>query len=66
MKHFSLTQLYHQLRDYLEYRRSHQQLLGLEERLLKDVGITRSQAQKEGQKAFRKHSLFKKHLSKDC
>ncbi|RAU17240.1 hypothetical protein DN062_13810 [Nitrincola tibetensis] len=66
MQHFNLTQLCLQLRDYRAYRRSHRQLLALEERLLKDVGITRSQAQDEGKEPIWKRSLFKKHVNKDC
>lgn len=52
MPRFSLTQLRYQLRRYREYRRSRRQLLALDDRLLNDIGVTRAQAQKEGQKAF--------------
>lgn len=64
MSRFSLTQLRYQLRaqlltqlrSYRERRRSRRQLLTLDDRLLKDIGITRTQAQKEGRKAFWKHT----------
>lgn len=64
MPRFSLTQLRYQLRSqlfsqlrsqirgYRERRRSRRQLLTLDDRLLKDIGITRTQAQKEGRKSF--------------
>lgn len=46
------SQLFSQIRGYRERRRSRRQLLTLDDRLLKDIGITRAQARKEGQKAF--------------
>lgn len=61
MPRFSLTQLRYrlsyQLRDYQQRRRSRRQLLTLDARLLKDIGVSREQAQKEGHKPFWKHSL---------
>ncbi|QNI04255.1 DUF1127 domain-containing protein [Halomonas sp. SH5A2] len=60
MPRFSLTQLRyqlgHQIRQYRHYRRSRRQLLTLDDRLLKDVGISREQAQTEGHKPFWKHT----------
>lgn len=60
MPRFSLSQLRYQLstqlRQYHQRRRSRRQLLTLDDRLLNDIGITREQAKKEGQKAFWKHS----------
>lgn len=60
MPRFSLNQLRYRLRyqlhQYCYYRRSRRQLLALDDRLLMDIGITREQAQLEGQKAFWKHT----------
>ncbi|MGO2240398.1 MAG: DUF1127 domain-containing protein [Halomonas sp.] len=60
MPRISLTQLCYQLRDqflsYRHYRRSRRQLLALDDRLLEDIGFSREQAKKEGQKPFWKHS----------
>ncbi|AJY49208.1 MULTISPECIES: DUF1127 domain-containing protein [Halomonadaceae] len=60
MPRFSLTQLRYQLRyqlrQYRHYRRSRRQLLSLDDRLLDDIGIDRTQALKEGHKAFWKHT----------
>ncbi len=60
MPRLSLTQLRYQLRyqlrQYRHYRRSRHQLLSLDDRLLDDIGIDRSQALKEGRKAFWKHT----------
>ncbi|MGP8291400.1 DUF1127 domain-containing protein [Vreelandella zhanjiangensis] len=60
MSRFSLIQLRYQLRSqmraYRERRRSRRQLLTLDDRLLRDIGITRAQAQKEGRKSFWKHT----------
>ena len=59
MKRFNLTQLRcqlrFQLRQYRHYRRSRHQLLSLDERLLDDIGLNRTQALEEGHKAFWKH-----------
>ncbi len=52
MSYFSVTQLRKRLRDYWQYYRSRRQLRKLDDRLLKDVGITRSQAHHEGHKNF--------------
>lgn len=56
MPRFGLTQLRYQLgyqlRRYQQCRRSRRQLLTLDDRLLKDIGITRAEALKEGQKSF--------------
>lgn len=60
MPRFNLNQLRCQLHSYRQYRRSRRQLLALDDRLLNDIGVTREQAQKEGQKAFWKHAPFKK------
>ncbi|GEN26588.1 hypothetical protein HVA01_02340 [Halovibrio variabilis] len=68
MPSFSLTQLRYrlshqlsyQLRQYRHNRHSRRQLLALDDRLLKDIGITREQAQKEGRKPFWKHVSLKK------
>ncbi|MCG7590369.1 MULTISPECIES: DUF1127 domain-containing protein [Halomonadaceae] len=63
MPRFSLNQLRCQLRlqlnQYRHYRRSRRQLLALDDRLLDDIGITRTQAAKEGHKAFWKHTPLK-------
>ena len=60
MPRFNLTQLRYQLRyqlrQYRHYRRSRHQLLSLDDRLLEDIGIDRTQALKEGRKAFWKHA----------
>lgn len=60
MPSFSLTQLRYQLgyqlRQYRHYRRSRRDLMTLDDRLLKDIGISREQAKNEGRKAFWKHS----------
>ncbi|MEA2117688.1 DUF1127 domain-containing protein [Halovibrio sp. HP20-50] len=59
MPRFTLTQLRYQLRyqlqQYRHYRRSRRHLLALDDRLLDDIGIERTQALKEGRKAFWKH-----------
>ncbi len=60
MPRFSLTQLRYRLRCYRECRRSRRQLLALDDRLLKDIGISRSQAKKEGKRAFWKHANINK------
>ncbi|CAH1043131.1 DUF1127 domain-containing protein [Halomonas sp. TD01] len=60
MPHFSLAQIRCQLRQLQQRRRSRRQLLTLDDRLLEDVGITRTQAQKEGCKPFWQHSSFKR------
>lgn len=61
MPRFSLNQIRYQLRyqlnAYRHYRRSRRHLLALDDRLLEDIGISREQAQKEGQKPFWKHTL---------
>lgn len=56
MPRFSLTQLRYQLRCYRDYRHSRRQLLALDDRLLKDIGISRTQALREGRKAFWKQT----------
>ncbi|SJN14686.1 hypothetical protein CZ787_16385 [Halomonas citrativorans] len=53
----SLAQLRSQICAHRERRRSRRQLLILDDRLLRDIGITRAQAQKEGRKSFWKHNL---------
>lgn len=64
MPHFNLaqfrSQLIEQLRRYRQFSRSRRQLLTLDDRLLKDIGITRAQAQQEGHKAFWKQASLKK------
>nr|WP_290702238.1 DUF1127 domain-containing protein [Halomonas sp. UBA3074] len=65
MPRFSLTQLRFQLQSYRHYRRSRRQLLALDDRLLDDIGINRTQALKEGHKAFWKHSTFKKGTNEE-
>ncbi|WP_336273936.1 DUF1127 domain-containing protein [Vreelandella indica] len=65
MPRFSLTQLRIQLQSYRQYRRSRRQLLALEDRLLEDIGISRTQALKEGHKAFWKHSTFQKGTNEE-
>ena len=64
MPRFSLTQLRYQLRyqlrQYHHYRRSRRQLLSLDDRLLEDIGINRTQALKEGHKAFWQHTPLDK------
>ncbi|OJA05744.1 DUF1127 domain-containing protein [Halomonas sp. QHL1] len=68
MPRFSLTQLRyqlghqlsHKLSQYRHYRRSRRHLLALDDRLLDDIGIDRTQALKEGRKAFWKQTSFKK------
>lgn len=68
MPRFRLTQLRYQLHFQLcsqiracrERRRSRRQLLTLDDRLLKDIGMTRTQAQKEGRKAFWKSTPAEK------
>ncbi len=64
MQRFSLTQfryqLSYQLRQYRHYRRSRRQLLTLDDRLLEDIGLDRTQALKEGRKAFWKQTTFKR------
>ncbi|TVP50382.1 MAG: DUF1127 domain-containing protein [Halomonas sp.] len=64
MPRFSLHQIRYQLRyqlhSYRHYRRSRRQLLALDDRLLEDIGISREQAQKEGQKAFWQHASVNK------
>lgn len=52
MPHFSFTRLYYQLRHCLQCHRSRRQLLQLDDRALKDIGLTRSQALAEGRKPF--------------
>lgn len=56
------TQLCSQLRGYRERRHSRRQLLALDDRLLKDIGISRAQAQQEGRKAFWKHTPSERTL----
>ncbi|NVF15105.1 DUF1127 domain-containing protein [Vreelandella maris] len=60
MPRFSLTQLRFQLQSYRQYRRSRRQLLALEDRLLEDIGISRTQALKEGRKSFWQQTAFKR------
>ncbi|HDZ47488.1 hypothetical protein LCGC14_0057870 [marine sediment metagenome] len=64
MPRFSLTQFRYQLscqlHQYRHYRRSRRQLLTLDDRLLEDIGINRTQALKEGHKAFWKRTTFKR------
>ena len=60
MPRFSLTQLRIQLQSYRQYRRSRRQLLALENRLLEYIGISRTQALKEGRKAFWQQTSFKR------
>ncbi|MBE0404685.1 MULTISPECIES: DUF1127 domain-containing protein [Halomonas] len=50
----SLAQLRSQICAHRE--RSRRQLLTLDDRLLRDIGITRAQAQREGRKSFWKHT----------
>lgn len=52
MPRSTLTQLLQLLRSYRQYARSRQQLLQLDDWKLKDVGIGRAQAQREGHKPF--------------
>ncbi|AZM97369.1 MULTISPECIES: DUF1127 domain-containing protein [Halomonadaceae] len=66
MLRFSLTQIRCQLRHYYQRRCSRRQLLALDDRLLKDIGITRTQAQKEGCKPFWKHSSCKRGPYENC
>ncbi|MGE6605015.1 DUF1127 domain-containing protein [Halomonas sp. NPDC076908] len=58
--HQLFQQLFHHLGQYRHYRRSRRQLLSLDDRLLEDIGIDRTQAIKEGHKAFWKKTSFKK------
>ncbi|QEW06476.1 DUF1127 domain-containing protein [Nitrincola iocasae] len=60
MSHFSVTRLRHRLHDYWQCYRGRRQLRKLDDRLLKDVGITRSQAHHEGQKHFWNLPPFKR------
>ncbi|AIA73962.1 MAG: DUF1127 domain-containing protein [Vreelandella alkaliphila] len=66
MLRFSLTQFRCQLRHYHQRRRSRRQLLTLDDRLLEDIGITRTQAQKEGCKPFWQHSSCKRGPYENC
>lgn len=63
MPRFSLAQLRYRLRCYRECRRSRRQLLTLDDRLLKDIGISRAQAHQEGRKTFWQHTTFTKERS---
>ncbi|WP_417580783.1 DUF1127 domain-containing protein [Nitrincola sp.] len=60
MSHFNFTQLHQRLRNYLQCGRSRRQLLKLDDRLLADAGITRSQAKNEAQKPFWNLPSFKR------
>ncbi len=60
MPRFSLAQLRYRLRCYRECRRSRRQLLTLDDRLLKDIGISRAQARQESRKTFWQHTTFNK------
>ncbi|MGO2010092.1 DUF1127 domain-containing protein [Vreelandella alkaliphila] len=66
MLRFSLTQIRCQLRHYHQRRRSRRQLLTLDDRLLEDIGITRTQALKEGGKPFWQHSSCKRGPYENC
>ncbi|WNL38611.1 DUF1127 domain-containing protein [Halomonas sp. PAMB 3264] len=52
MARFSLARLRQRLRRYQERRRSRRQLLALDDRLLKDIGISRAQARQANRKTF--------------
>ncbi|MCS2610488.1 DUF1127 domain-containing protein [Halomonas dongshanensis] len=60
MRPFSLSRLLYRLRDYQELRRSRRQLLTLNDRLLRDIGISRAQAHKEGHKHCWRSTSFDK------
>ncbi|WP_457942835.1 DUF1127 domain-containing protein [Vreelandella alkaliphila] len=66
MLRFSLTQFRCQLRHYHQRRRSRRQLLTLDDRLLEDIGITRTQALEEGRKPFWQHSSCKRGPYENC
>lgn len=60
MPRFSLTQLRSQWRQYRLHCHSRRQLLLLDDRLLKDIGVTPAQAQKEAKIGFWQHISRKK------
>ncbi|MGP5309031.1 DUF1127 domain-containing protein [Vreelandella alkaliphila] len=66
MLRFSLAQIRCQLRHYHQRRCSRRQLLTLDDRLLEDIGITRTQALKEGCKPFWQRSSFKRGPHENC
>ncbi|MCP1312782.1 MULTISPECIES: DUF1127 domain-containing protein [unclassified Halomonas] len=52
MPRFTLNQLRAGLHRYLERRRSRRQLATLDDRLLRDVGISRAQVRRESRRLF--------------
>ncbi|MFG6665744.1 DUF1127 domain-containing protein [Halomonas sp. HNIBRBA4712] len=52
MSRFTLTRFRARLRHYLVRRRSRRQLFTLDDRLLKDIGISRAQVRRESRKLF--------------
>ncbi|MBZ5488450.1 DUF1127 domain-containing protein [Halomonas aquamarina] len=60
---FSLARFRDRLRRYRECRRSRRQLLTLDDRLLKDIGISRAQAHREGKRTFWQPTTFNRERS---
>ncbi|WP_252106063.1 MULTISPECIES: DUF1127 domain-containing protein [unclassified Halomonas] len=52
MPRFTLARFRARLYRYFERRRSRRQLLALDDRLLKDVGISRAQVNRESRRRF--------------